>query len=197
MSAIPSLTPGDALLLVDVQNDFLPGGALAVPGGDAILQPLNHYLFLVQEHRLPIFATRDWHPANHCSFKEFGGTWPVHCVAGTPGAAFATALDLPCAATIVSKATSPAVDAYSGFAGTDLDRRLRQHAIQRLLIGGLATDYCVLGTVRDALGLGYQVLLLTDAIAAVNLHPGDGERALAAMTHLGARPITLTDLGHG
>lgn len=191
------LAAGDALLLVDVQNDFLPGGALAVAGGDAILAPLNHHLFLAQEHHLPVFATRDWHPANHCSFQEFGGPWPVHCVAGSRGAAFPPALELPCNATIVSKATTPAADAYSGFEATDLDQRLRGQGIRRLLVGGLATDYCVLNTVRDALSLGYAVLLLTDAIGAVNRQPDDGARALAEMTRLGARPITLANVAHG
>src|SRR5574340_133567 len=146
--------PGDALLVVDAQNDFLPGGSLAVPGGDEVLPPLNRYLGIFTARNLPVFATRDWHPARHCSFRAQGGSWPPHCVAGTRGAEFAAALRLPPSAEIVSKATSAEQDAYSGFHGTGLDALLRAADIRRLFVGGLATDYCVLNTVRDALKLG-------------------------------------------
>ena len=177
---------GDALVIVDVQNDFLPGGSLAVSRGDEVVPVLNAAIVEFERQGLPIYATRDWHPADHCSFKEQGGPWPPHCVAGTPGAAFAPALRLPPAAHIVSKATTAGPDAYSGFAGTELDRLLREAGITRIFVGGLATDYCILNTVRDARRAGYQVVLLLNAIRAVNLHPGDGDRAIAEMRQLGA-----------
>jgi nicotinamidase/pyrazinamidase len=183
--------PGDALLIVDVQNDFLPGGNLAVSHGDEVVPILNRYLQIFVEHRLPVYATRDWHPQKHCSFREQGGPWPPHCVANSLGAQFAAMLRLPPAAVIISKATSEEQDAYSGFEGTDLDSRLRAANISRLYIGGLATDYCVLNTVRDALRLGYQVLLLGDAIRAVDARPRDGTRAEEEMTKLGAQRITV------
>lgn len=180
---------GDALLVVDVQIDFLPGGSLAVPGGDAVLAPLNDWIARFAALPLPVFATRDWHPPKHCSFHEQGGIWPPHCVADTPGAGFAAALALPAGARIVSKATQPEVDAYSGFGGTDLDAQLRQAGVDRLFVGGLATDYCVRNTVDDALRLGYRVMLLVDAIRAVDVRPGDGTRAIAAMIAAGAATV--------
>jgi nicotinamidase/pyrazinamidase len=183
--------PGDALLIVDVQNDFLPGGNLAVSRGDEVVPVLNRYLKIFAARSLPIYATRDWHPQRHCSFQAQGGPWPPHCVADTGGAQFAAALQLPSAAVIISKATSVEQDAYSGFQGTDLDSRLRAANIRRLYIGGLATDYCVLNTVRDALRFGYRVLLLSDAIRAVDVQPGDGLRAEAEMTRLGAQRISV------
>ena len=183
--------PGDALLIVDVQNDFLPGGSLAVPHGDKVVPVLNRYLNIFAAKKLPVYATRDWHPERHCSFKAQGGSWPTHCVQGTRGAEFAAALQLPPSAVIVSKAATVGQDAYSGFQGTDLDERLRATNIRRLFIGGLATDYCVLSTVRDALRLGYRVLLLADASRAVNVQPGDGQRAEEEMVKLGAQRITV------
>ncbi|MDE2118250.1 MAG: nicotinamidase [Betaproteobacteria bacterium] len=180
---------GDALLIVDVQNDFLPGGSLAVPHGDEVVPALNRYLRAFQN--LPVYATRDWHPERHCSFKAQGGPWPPHCVAGTRGAELAAALRLPSSAVIISKATTVDYDAYSGFQDTELDSLLHSTSIRRLFIGGLATDYCVLNTVRDALGLGYKVLLLADAMRAVDVQPGDGQRAEAEMLSLGAQRITI------
>ena len=183
--------PGDALLVVDVQNDFLPGGSLAVPRGDEVVPVLNRYLQIFTAQNLPVYATRDWHPERHCSFRAQGGTWPPHCVAGTYGAEFAAALQLPPAAVIISKAAAAEQDAYSGFQGTDLDARLHAANIRRMFIGGLATDYCVLNTVRDALRLGYEVLLLADAIRAVDVQPGDGLRAEQEMVSLGAQRISM------
>lgn len=177
---------GDGLLVVDVQNDFLPGGALAVAGGDRVVTRLNRYLGLFSHKRLPVYASRDWHPANHCSFRAQGGPWPPHCIADSEGAAFPAALELPADAIVISKATAREPDAYSAFAGTDLDRRLRGDGVRRLFVGGLATDYCVLNTVTDALALNYTVLVLTDAISAVEAKPGDGDRALASMRTRGA-----------
>lgn len=180
---------GDALVVVDVQNDFLPGGALAVSRGDEVVQVLNAAIERFRLSGLPVLATRDWHPANHCSFKAQGGIWPPHCVADTAGAQFAPGLTLPDEATIISKAVSPERDAYSGFAGTDLDARLRAAGVRRVFVGGLATDYCVLSTVRDARSAGFEVVLLLDAIRAVDVHPGDGERAIEEMKALGAVPV--------
>ncbi len=184
-----TLNPGDALVVVDVQNDFLPGGSLAVQRGDEIVPVLNGYLAAFQLKGMPIFATRDWHPLNHCSFKAFGGPWPPHCVAGTHGAAFAPGLELPASIIVISKATQPDKDAYSGFEGTDLDARLRAQRVRRLFVGGLATDYCVLNTVKDGLALGYEALLLEDAIRAVDVQPDDGRKAEDEMIRLGAIPI--------
>lgn len=188
------LEPGDALIVVDVQNDFLPGGALAVPAGDAVIPPLNRYIELFSARSLPIYATRDWHPAEHCSFHARGGIWPPHCVADTDGAQFAASLRLPDNAVTISKATTMERDAYSGFEGTDLPSRLRSQRIERLFIGGLATDYCVLNTVKDALAKGFKVSLLLDAIRAVDLHPGDGRAAIDEMIERGAMPLRLSDI---
>ncbi len=188
------LKPGDALLIVDVQNDFLPGGALPVPRGDEIIAPLNEYIRRFRQAGLPVIATRDWHPPDHCSFRDQGGPWPPHCVQGSEGARFAPNLELPERVLVVSKATEPDREAYSGFQGTGLDRHLREMGVRRLFIGGLATDYCVKETVLDALRLGYQVYLLVDAIRAVNVEPGDGERAIVEMREAGALPLTLDEL---
>lgn len=187
------LQQGDVLLVTDVQNDFLPGGSLAVPDGAAVVPVLNRYIDAFVAAGLPVYATRDWHPPRHCSFREQGGPWPVHCVVDTPGAAFAPGLALPPDAPIISKATEAGREAYSSFQGTPLDSRLRRAGIRRLFIGGLATDYCILNSVRDALRLGYEVFVLTDAVRAVNVQPGDGERALAEMTRLGAQCITFEE----
>jgi nicotinamidase/pyrazinamidase len=178
--------PGDALIVVDVQNDFLPGGALAVAQGDAVVPVLNRYLAEFARRDLPIFATRDWHPPAHCSFREQGGLWPPHCIAGTHGAQFAAGLVLPSNARVVSKAVRAQADAYSGFEGTDLAGQLRQSGCRRVFIGGLATDYCVRASTLDALALGFDVVVLEDAVRAVDVQPGDGMRALAEMAARGA-----------
>lgn len=186
------LQSGDALIVVDMQNDFLPGGSLAVPQGDEVIPMLNGYISAFKEKNLPIIATRDWHPPDHCSFKAQGGIWPPHCVRGTKGAEFAPDLQLPEDVLIISKATAQEPDAYSGFDGTDLHDRLQASGIKRLFIGGLATDYCVLNTVKDALSLDYEVYLLVDAIRAVNVNPDDDEKAGQEMIRLGAKPIDLS-----
>lgn len=188
----PTLDQGDALVVVDVQNDFLPGGSLAVPRGDEVVPVLNRYMAAFMRRGLPIFATRDWHPPNHCSFQPYGGPWPPHCVAGSEGAEFAPVLELPASSILITlKGTQPDKDAYSAFDGTDLDARLRAQGVGRLFVGGLATDYCVLCTVEDGLKAGYAVVLLQDAIRAVNVRPGDGERAEAEMIRRGAIPVRL------
>jgi nicotinamidase/pyrazinamidase len=183
---------GDALLVVDVQNDFLPGGSLAVPGGEEVIAPLSRCVDVFHQHGQPIYATRDWHPADHCSFQAQGGSWPPHCVQGTPGAEFAPGLGLPAFAMIVAKASDSAKDAYSGFDGTNLAFQLMMYGVKRLFVGGLATDYCVLATVRDALKQGVQVYVLSDAIRAVEAD--DGARAIAEMTGLGAQFIESATL---
>ncbi len=184
---------GDALLLVDVQRDFV-SGSLAVRDAASILPILNRYIAEFARRGLPIVATRDWHPSGHCSFRAQGGPWPPHCIAGTPGAAFAAGLALGPRAIVISKAFAPERDAYSGFEGTPLDLRLRALKVRRLFVGGLATDYCVLHTVRDALRHGYAVFLLVDAIRAVNAQPMDGANALAAMRSAGASPLRFPEL---
>lgn len=189
--------PKDALVIVDVQNDFLPEGKLAVRAGDEVVPVLNRYIDLFNRRSLPIYATRDWHPSDHCSFKPQGGIWPPHCIAGSTGARFPAGLNLPYTATIVSKATTPEKDAYSGFEGTDLAAQLKSRGIERLFIGGLATDYCVLNTVIDALSHGFKVMLLLDAIRAVNLQPGDGQAAIDVMTEHGAEPLRLVNIVDG
>ena len=188
------LGSGDALLTVDVQNDFLPGGRLAVAHGDEVVPALNRYIALFEAAKLPVYATRDWHPSAHCSFRAQGGTWPPHCVAHTQGAQFAAELLLPASTIVISKAVGVNEDAYSGFQGTDLDERLRKAGVRRLFVGGLATDYCVRDTVRDALRSGYAVVLLTDAIRAVYVSPGDGSRAEQEMAELGAQTMSLQRL---
>ncbi|HUX64205.1 nicotinamidase [Sulfuricella sp.] len=185
---------GDALLLIDVQNDFLPGGSLAVPSGDEIIPILNRYIEAFSKASLPVYASRDWHPPDHRSFRAQGGIWPPHCIAGSRGAEFSPKLDLPANAVIISKATNLNADAYSDFDEPDLEQSLHQNGISRLFIGGLATDYCVLYTVRDALSHGFEVHLLLDGIRAINVKPGDGQRAIEEMTSLGAHPIHFEDI---
>ena len=190
-TVLEPLFVGDALLIVDVQNDFLPGGAFAVKGGDEILPVLHGYIDLFHWHGLPIFLSQDWHPPNHCSFREQGGPWPIHCVAGSTGALSPPSFPIPETATIIQKATVPDHDVYSAFQDTPLHEHLQAAGIRKLFIGGLATDYCVLNTVRDARVLGYHVCLLTDAIKAVNAAEEDGRKAEEAMIRLGAIPTRL------
>ena len=188
------LHPDDGLLIADVQNDFLPGGALGVLRGDEVVPILNLYMAAFGLRGLPIFASRDWHPTKHCSFREQGGIWPVHCVAGTEGAEFHPDFHLPPSTIVISKATDPKKEAYSAFEGTTLDEHLRETGVRRLFIGGLATDYCVLNTVRDAIKRSYAVCLLMDGIRAVNLKPDDGRKAEEEMIRLGAVPFRLENL---
>jgi nicotinamidase/pyrazinamidase len=185
------LGQGDALLVIDIQNDFLPGGSLAVPEGDQVIPVLNGYIDEFNYRQLPVFATRDWHPPSHCSFIRQGGPWPEHCIAGSKGAEFSADLHLPDSAHIISKGTDAEQESYSGFANRTFKAQLGNAEVRRLFIGGLATDYCVFNTVRDALNFHYQVLLLTDAIRAVNVRRQDGENAINEMLQQGAMPITL------
>jgi nicotinamidase/pyrazinamidase len=185
---------GDALVVVDVQNDFLPGGALPVPDADQVIPVLNRYLQRFASRSLPVVASRDWHPPDHCSFRQQGGPWPSHCVAQTGGAQFAPRLALPPSAIVVSKATTPQIESYSDFQGTDLRQRLQALGVERLFVGGLATEYCVLATVQDALACGFKVVLLSDAIRAIDARPGDGQRAVAEMIRRGAVPLRWEEL---
>jgi nicotinamidase/pyrazinamidase len=182
-----TLREGDALIVVDVQQDFLPGGHLAVPNGDAVIAVLNRCAGEFGRNHLPVFATRDWHPADHRSFREHGGPWPPHCVAGTPGAEFPSTLILPHGTEVISKGVLPQAEGYSGFEGTRLAQRLRELGCRRVFIGGLATDYCVRATTLDALKEGFEVILMEDAVRSVDVQPGDGARALAELVAHGAR----------
>jgi len=187
----------DALVVVDVQNDFCPGGALAVPEGDRVVPVLNRYAERFAARGAPVFASRDWHPARTTHFAEYGGAWPPHCVQETPGAALHAALRLPAGAEVVSKGTGAEEDAYSCFQaraadGTDFSALLARRGIRRLFVGGLATDYCVKATALDARRAGLEVVVLEDAVRAVDVAPGDGERALAEMTAAGAARARLS-----
>jgi len=186
-----SLTTHDALLVADIQNDFLPGGALGIRGGDDIVPVLLNYIDRFHSKGLPIFLTRDWHPPNHCSFRSQGGPWPPHCIAGSPGSLPPRAFETPLSAVIIYKAIDADREAYSAFQDTALGRHLKAIGVQRLFIGGLATDYCVLNTVKDARAGGYEVRLLMDGIKAVNLQPDDGPKAEQEMIRLGAVPVRL------
>lgn len=181
----------DALVVADVQNDFLPGGSLAVPGADAVVPVLNEYVRHAVDGGARVFATRDWHPPGHCSFRQRGGPWPPHCVQGTTGAEFARGLLLPPRAMVLSKGTDREHDAYSAFEDTKLDGTLRALGVSRLLVGGLATDYCVLQTVREARANGYDVMLLDDAIRGID--PLASAAARKEMIALGAIPVTLSN----
>jgi len=188
------LTSFDALVVVDVQKDFLPGGALPVKEGDAVIPVLNRYITVFSERGLPIFATRDWHPENHVSFKDNGGIWPKHCVQWSEGAKFPEDLNLPSDTFIINKGDKPELEAYSGFQGTLLDSLLKERGVKRLFVGGLATDYCVKHTVLGALNLGYFVFFLEDASKGVDLKVGDVERSVELMLERGAVSITIEDL---
>ncbi len=182
----------DALLIVDVQNDFCPGGALAVTGGDRIVSVLNRHIERFKAAKVPIIATRDWHPEKTSHFKNYGGVWPAHCIQGTRGAEFHPDLALPDNIVIVSKGMGSGEDSYSGFQGTDsngvkLADLLRGQGVERIFVGGLATDYCVKHTVLDGLKEGLKVVLLEDAVRGVNIQPGDSERAVAEMIRAGAQ----------
>ena len=195
----------DALIIVDVQNDFCPGGSLGVKGGDTIVPIVNRYIDKFRAAGLPVIATRDWHPAKTTHFNEFGGVWPAHCVQGTSGAAFHPDLRLPSDAIIISKGTVADEDSYSAFHGSDssglpLEQVLRALGVERIFVGGLATDYCVKQTALDALKQGFSVVVLADAVRGVDLSPGDAERALAQALDAGAhelRSVEELSVGQG
>lgn len=185
-----------ALLVIDVQNDFCPGGSLAVPEGDRVVPVLNAYAELFAARGLQVFASRDWHPAATSHFAAYGGVWPQHCIQDTEGAAFHPELRLPPEVLVLSKGMDPQRDDYSAFSavtpeGTQFADRLAQAGVTTLFVGGLATDYCVKETVLEGLDLGFTMVLLADAIKGVDVAPGDSGRAVAAMTAAGTRLTTL------
>ncbi len=181
-----ALTKKDALVVVDMQNDFICG-ALSVPGAEEIIENVNNYVKIFSEKGLPVFFTRDWHPEDHISFKENGGVWPKHCVAGSWGAQFHEKLFIPeDNRFIISKGTFSDFDAYSGFQATVLNDLLKERGVKRLFICGVATDYCVKHTAMGAINLGYQVFILLDAIKGVDLSPSDSEKALELLYSMGA-----------
>jgi nicotinamidase/pyrazinamidase len=186
----------DALIVVDMQKDFMPGGALPVPEGDRIIPRLNEYIEMFSSRELPVFFTRDWHPENHISFKGHGGIWPPHCVADTEGAKFHEELIIPQDNKfIISKGTSRDFDAYSGFQDTVLLGLLKERGIKRVFVGGVATDYCVKNTVIGALNLGFQGFVLLDGIKGVDLKEGDSRVAIELMLSKGAVGIEIGDIG--
>jgi nicotinamidase/pyrazinamidase len=193
------MTSKSALMIVDVQNDFCPGGALAVPQGDKVVDPLNRAIERFVAAGLPVLASRDWHPANTSHFQPFGGPWPVHCVQNTTGATFHPQLRLPESAFVISKGMDERSDGYSAFDGRDafctpLTEILEKLGVNRLCVGGLATDYCVKATVLGALQQGFEVVLLVDAVAAVNLTPEDGLNAIEEMKKAGATVLPVAEL---
>jgi nicotinamidase/pyrazinamidase len=179
---------GRALIVVDVQNDFCPGGSLAVERGDEVVEPLNRLIGEFLGRGLPVYKSRDWHPPRTKHFADYGGTWPAHCVQGTRGAEFHPALDDDPRVLTVSKGTGDE-DTYSAFDGTTLAEDLRRRGVREVWVGGLATDYCVKNTVLDALREGFRVRALSRAMRAVDLRPGDGERAIDEMRAAGAEIV--------
>jgi nicotinamidase/pyrazinamidase len=182
---------GAALLIVDVQNDFCTGGSLAVPGSERVVTALNRVIDTALARGLPIYASRDWHPAVTRHFAQYGGRWPVHCVQASEGARFQPDLRLPVSAIVISKGAGPDEDGYSAFDGLTANGRtfaddLKARGINHLYVGGLATDYCVKHSVLDALSAGLRVTLLEPAIAGVDLVAGDSARALNDVRRQGA-----------
>ena len=184
-------TETDALIVVDVQNTFCPGGTLPVREGDAVVAPLNAVMPLFPGR---VWATQDWHPGDHCSFAAQGGPWPPHAVQNTADAALHPGLDVGAVTHVVRKGTRADRDAYSGFDGTDLAERLRAAGVRRVFVGGLATDYCVKATALDARAAGFDVAVLADASRAVDVSPGDGEKALKAMEAAGCALTTTREI---
>ncbi len=180
----------DALVIVDVQHDFLPGGALGVAEGERIFAPITK----LAPQFARVYATRDWHPADHSSFAQAGGPWPVHCVAGSHGAQFDERLPMADVDIVIDKGTDPGTDGYSGFNATTLDADLRAHDVGRVFVCGLATDYCVKETALDARRAGFETLVITDAAAAVNVAPGDEDRALADLRDAGVTLLHSSDI---
>jgi len=178
-----------ALIVVDVQNDFCPGGSLAVTRGDDVVAPLNKLIEEFLERGEPVFKSRDWHPEKTKHFAAYGGTWPVHCVQNTKGAEFHPDLIDDMHIRVISKGLGDE-DCYSAFDGTDLALQLRRLGVEEVWVGGLATDYCVKNTVLDAVKEGFRVKALEDAMRAVEVNPGDGERAIAEMRDAGAEVIS-------
>jgi nicotinamidase/pyrazinamidase len=186
------LRPGDALMIVDAQIDFCPGGALPIEHGDAVVPVLNRWIAAARDAGVPVFASRDWHPRHHLSFAESGGQWPVHCVQDSRGARFHPDLRLPDSTTIVTKGVRFDRDQYSAFDETGLATELHKQRVRRLWVGGLAQDVCVRATVLDARREGFDAIVITDAVRPVT-HEG-GKRADEDMSQAGACFATTTDL---
>ena len=191
--------PDHALLIVDVQNDFCPGGALPVQSGDRVVPVLNAYIERFTRLGLPVYASRDWHPAETRHFQARGGPWPAHCVQGTAGAEFHPGLKLPRTAHIITKGTSSEDHGYSAFEGVteqggELAAALKNAGIRTLYVGGLATDYCVHTSVMDARVADFAVVLLLDAVRGIDVQEGDVARALDEMVRAGARTATLATI---
>ena len=180
--------PKQALIVVDVQNDFCPGGTLAVPCGDEVVAPLNKLIDEFLERGDPVYKSRDWHTPTTKHFAAYGGTWPPHCVQNTPGAEFHPALRDDPRVTVISKGLGD-TDCYSAFDETDLATQLQKQNVEEVVVGGLATDYCVKQTVLDALKHGFKVKAVENAMRAVDLQPGDGDRALDEMRDAGAEIV--------
>ena len=179
-----------ALLIIDFQNDFTSGGALAVPEGDDIAEPVKR----LAEHFDVIAATRDWHPPDHASFEAQGGPWPVHCVRGTHGAEFHPAMEgIPLDA-VFDVGQGRDDEGYSGFENSDLARVLREHDVDEVYVCGLATDYCVRASTIDACREGFDVTVVEDAVRAVEVNEGDGERAFGDMREAGAKVSTSDEV---
>jgi len=183
--------PRSALLVVDVQKDFCPGGALAVPGGDRVVPVLNRHIAEASARGWPIYASRDWHPPVTRHFQASGGEWPPHCVQGSDGARFHDDLNLPPSAIVISKGHTPDAPGYSALEGSTPDGRtlladIEARQIEHLYVGGLATDYCVKHSVLDARRAGLNVTVLADAIAGVEVTAGDSARAIEEMRAAGA-----------
>ena len=177
-----------ALIVVDVQNDFCPGGSLAVAHGDEVVAPLNKLAEEFLERGDPVYKSRDWHPPTTKHFKVHGGTWPIHCVQNTHGAEFHPQLKDDPRIHIISKGLGD-TDCYSAFDETDLAAQLHDEGVEEILVGGLATDYCVKETVLAGLKNGFKVKALKNAMRAVDLNPGDGERAIEEMRKAGAQIV--------
>lgn len=193
------MAEGAAFLIVDVQVDFCPGGSLAVPGGDTIIPLINRYIRLFRKKGVPVFASRDWHPAVTSHFVQYGGLWPPHCVQGSEGARFHPLLKLPADVTVVSKGMDPDKDDYSAFhavteQGEPLPERLRKLGIVRLYLCGIATDYCVRASALEGMKQGFTVTVLKDAIKGVNLKPGDSTRALKEIVKAGGELADLAEI---
>jgi nicotinamidase/pyrazinamidase len=183
----------DALLITDIQKDFLSGGALSIDGGDEIIPVLNEYIRNFDAGKAHVFASRDWHPANHVSFNTQGGPWPPHCIKETNGAKFSSDLKLPEHVLVISKAIEATHESYSVFDGTILANELKRFGAKRLFIGGLATDYCVVNTVLDARRLGLETIVLMDATLGINVNPDDVDAAIETMVTNGALQATVDD----
>ena len=188
------ILPFDALIVVDVQNDFMPGGALPVPNALTIIPVINRYIEIFSKAKAVVAATRDWHPPNHISFKTRGGPWPPHCIQNTWGAQFHPDLKLPKDAIIVSKGYREDKEAYSGFEDTELDKLLRERGVKRVFVAGVATEYCVKATALDAIKLGYQTFVLLDAVKGIDTPKGSEQKAVDEMLEKGAVAITLSDI---